>query len=118
MMLGAVVGPVLGARFPVKAKFAPEFTTTKPVEASVHRLHFLLDDGVVDDSGSGGVVSLDRGRRLGPSHFDQCLTDRDHFLGGDLETTKFGFSGGGHDKLDHLGDGKNRFIVVREWIVF
>ena len=117
-MLGAVVRPVLGAGVPVKATLSLTFRTEKPVEASIHRLHLLLDDGVVDDSVSSGVVSLDRGGRLGPSHFDQCLTERDHFIGGDFDATKFSFRGGGHDKLDNLDDGENGSIVVREYTVF
>lgn len=44
--------------------------------------------------------------------------ERDHFLFGDVEATKFGFSGGGHEKLDNLVDYKNGYIVAREWIIF
>ena len=94
------------------------FATAKPVEASVHQLHFLLDYGVVEDAVSGGGVSLDRVWRLGPSHFYQLLTERDPFICGDVQATKFGFSGGDRDKLDNLGNGENGFIVARELIVF
>ena len=73
MMIGAVVGPVLGAGIPVKAKLALAFSTAKPVEESVDRLHFPLDNSVVDNAGSGGVDSLRRGWRLGPYHLDQRL---------------------------------------------
>ena len=48
----------------------------------------------------------------------KCLAERDRFLRGDIEATKFVFSGGGHDKLDNSSDGENGSIVAREWIVF
>ena len=60
IIIGAVVGPVTEAGVTVREKLDLLFATAKPVEASVNQLHFPLGNCVVDDAGSGGVVSLDR----------------------------------------------------------
>ncbi len=55
---------------------------------------------------------------LWPTHFDEGLTEGDHFLGGGVESTKFGFGGRRHDKLHYLGDQENQTIVLGEGVVF
>ncbi len=59
---------------------------------------------MVGDANCSGVVRLDWSVGLWPTHFVEGLLERNHFLGGGVESSKFGFDGGGHDKLQDLGD--------------
>jgi hypothetical protein len=80
----------------------------------VHRLGFLCDNGEVGDANGSGVVHLDGCAWLQPTHFDESLTEEDHFLGYGVESAEFGFGGGRHDKLHYLGDGENQIVVLGE----
>ncbi len=73
---------------------------------------------MVGDINGSGVVHLDGRVQLRPTHFDEGLTEGDHFLGCGVECTKFGFGSRRHDKLHYLGDGENRTIVLGEGVVF
>ncbi len=78
----------------------------------------MRDYGEVGDANGSGVVCLDRCAWLHPTHLDESLPERDHFLGCGVESAKFGFSGRRHDKLHYLGDGENWTIVLEEGVVF
>ncbi len=65
---------------------------------------FLRDNGEVGDANGSGVVHLDGCAWLRPTHFDEGLTERDHFLGGGVESAEFSFGGRRHDKFYYLGD--------------
>ncbi len=65
---------------------------------------FLRDDGEVSDANGSRVVRLDGPAWLRPTHFDEGLTEGDHYLGGGVESAKFGFGGRRHDKFHYLGD--------------
>ncbi len=54
---------------------------------------------MVGDADCSGVVHLDWSAGLWPTHFVEGLLERNHFLGGGVESSKFGFGGGGHDKF-------------------
>ncbi len=84
----------------------------------VHGLDFLQDDGEVGDANSSGVLCLNGCAWLQPTHFNEGLTEGDHFLGCGVESAKFGFGGRRHDKLHYLGDQENRTIVLGEGVVF
>ncbi len=55
---------------------------------------------------------------LRPTHFDEGLTEGDHFLGCGVESAEFGFGGRRHEKLYYLGDQENQTIVLGEGVVF
>ncbi len=59
---------------------------------------------MVGDADCSGVVCLDWSSGLWPTHFVESLLERNHFLDGGVESSKFGFGGGGHDKFQDLGD--------------
>ena len=42
-----------------------------------------------------------------PSHFVECLSEMNHFFGGDEECTEFSFRRGGKDEFQDLGDAKD-----------
>ncbi len=65
---------------------------------------FLRDNGEVGDVNGSGVVHLDGCAWLRPTHFDAGLMQGDHFLGGGVESAKFGFGGRRHAKFHCLGD--------------
>ena len=44
-------------------------------------------DGVVGDTNRSGVVCLDYSAVLWPTHFIEGLLERDHFLGGGVESS-------------------------------
>ncbi len=65
---------------------------------------FLRENCEVGDANSSGVVHLDGHAWLRPTHFNEGLTEGGHFLGGGVESAKFGFGGRRHDKFHYLGD--------------
>jgi hypothetical protein len=64
----------------------------------------LQDNGEVGDANSSRVVCLDGRAWLRPTHFDEGLSERDHFLGGGVESAEFSFGGRRHDQFHFLGD--------------
>ncbi len=52
-----------------------------------------------------------------PTHFGECLLERNYFFGGGVESSKFGFSSGGHDKFQDLGDRQDGAIVSGERVI-
>ena len=91
MILGAVVGKICVARSLVEAELTLGFAEAEPPESHVHRLDVFGDDGLVDDTGGGGVVGLDGRLGLQPTHFDKGLAHGDHSIGADEETCEFSF---------------------------
>jgi hypothetical protein len=83
VVLGVVVCPIVTALIPVVAK---------------------LLNGEVGDANSSGVVLLNGRAWLRSTHFDEGLMEGGHFLGGGVESTKFGFGGRRHDKFHYLTD--------------
>ena len=116
-MFGIVISLVGGPRGPVPTELALGLTTFKPVKSHVHGLDASRDNSIVDDAHGGGVIGLDRGGRLGPSHFFECLSYGDHFFGRDEQGGQFSFCCRGHDKLDDLGDGEDGPIECWDGVV-
>ena len=73
MVLSAVVSPVEVAGGPVEPELTLGVTAPEPVKTHIHQLGLLGDDGFVCDSDGSGIVSLDWGPRLGPTHLDEGL---------------------------------------------
>ena len=96
MILGAVVSKIRVARSPVEAELALGFAAAEPPEppeAHVHGFEVFGDDGFVDETGGGGVVSLDGRLGLRLTHFDKGLAHGDHSFGADEEACEFSFGG-------------------------
>ena len=108
MVFGVIVGNVVGAFIPIEAELALRFSASEPVEAETEHLDSLRNDSVVRESDRSRVISLDRRRRLRPSHFDEGIAQGYHFTRSDEESRKLGFSGRGHHKFDDLGDGQEK----------
>ncbi len=64
----------------------------------------LRDNGEVGDVNSSGFVCLEGRAWLRPTHFDQDLTEGEHFLGGGVESAEFSFGGRRHAKVHYLSD--------------
>ncbi len=45
------------------------------------------------------------------------MSERNYFFGGGVESSKFGFGGGGHDKFQDLGDRQDGVIVSGERVI-
>jgi hypothetical protein len=67
-------------------------------------LVFLWDNGEIGDTNSSGFVHLDGRAWFRPTHFNEGSTKGGHFLGGGVESAKFGFGGRRHDKFHYLKD--------------
>jgi hypothetical protein len=65
-----------------------------PKVAHLHGVGPLALDSVVRYANSGGVVTMDRGGRLGMPHFFKDKAEYLDFLRVQKEGSKFGFSGG------------------------
>ena len=72
---------------------------------------------MVGDADCSGVVRLDWSAGLWPTHFIEGLSERNYFFGGGVESSKFGFGGGGHDKFQDLGDRQDGAIVSGERVI-
>ena len=101
-MLGVVVSKVGSAAVPVEAELGLGMPAAEPVEAEPNHLSAPLDDSVIEEAGGRGVVCLEWGGRLGPSHFKESVAERDHFTRGMLEGAKFGFSCGCNDIFNDM----------------
>ena len=101
-----------------EAELALGFATAEPPELHVYGLYVFGSDGVIDDFDGSGVASLDGGLGLRPTHFGERLAHGDHYFGTDEETCEFGFSGGGHGKLDDLCDGDHWTVEAGDGVIF
>ena len=63
----------------------------EPVVLDFDGFGFVLDDGVISTSICGGVITLDGGFGLRPTHIDKGMTKMDHGFGVDEEASNFGF---------------------------
>ena len=55
---------------------------------------------------------------LGPTHFDEGLSEWDHFFANKKETAKFCFGGRGHDVANDVGNGEDRAVMRGEGDIF
>ena len=91
MMLGVVVGKVGGPAGPIETKLGLGLAAAEPMEAEPNHFSAPLDDGVVKETSGGRIVSLEWRGRLRPTHFQEGVTERDHFSSCVVESAKFGF---------------------------
>ena len=59
VMLGTVISPIFRSRAPIKLELSLRLAEAEPVKAHVHGFYALRDNGFVDYTDGGGVVSLD-----------------------------------------------------------
>ena len=76
----AVVGKIVRARIPKKAEFTLSFPEAEPVVLNIHGFCLALNYGVVRYTHGSGVISLDGGFRLRPTHFDEGILKWNHIL--------------------------------------
>ncbi len=103
---GAWCGSLLSCGYPYPSS-SGTVVETLGSGATISRdpwIWFLWDNGEVGVAKGSGVVHLDGRAWLRPTHFDEGLTEGDHFLGCGVESAKFSFGGRRHDKFNYLGD--------------
>ena len=61
---------------------------------------------------------MDGIRWLGPTHFDEGLSERDHFFANKKETAQFCLGGRGHDVANDVGNGEDRTVVWGDRYIF
>jgi len=115
MMFSPIVGSVVVSGAPVVPELALGVATTKPMESHIHRFGATWLYVVGDHAESSAVVSLDRCGGLLVSHLFQELLHGYRFAGVDVESTKFGLGGTGHDRFEDFGDVEDGAIVG--WVV-
>ena len=94
------------------------FSAAEPVEVHVHGFCFAGDDGLVGHADCCGVVTPDGSWGLGPFHFGEGLTERDHVFGYREDTTEFCLGGGRHFIFDDVGNGEDTAVEGRHGDVF
>ena len=57
----------------------------------IHHFASVRDNGIVNNTRSCGVVSLDGAFGLGPSHIDEGLAVGNHLMGRYKESSQLGF---------------------------
>jgi hypothetical protein len=82
-----------------------------PIETHVHCFHLSRLGVIIDNAECRTVVGLYRHWGLLVSHFFECMLLGDGLAGVDIQRTKFGFGGRGHDGLDELGKVEDHAIV-------
>ena len=58
-MFGTVISPICYSWGPIKSELSLGLAAAKPVKAHVHLFYASRDNGFVDYTDGGGVVSLD-----------------------------------------------------------
>ena len=91
-MLGVVVGKIGGPAGPVETKLGLGLPAAEPMEAEPNHFGTPLNDGVMEETSGGRIVSLEWRGRLRPAHFQEGVTQRYHFLSSVVESAEFGFS--------------------------
>ncbi len=81
------------------------------MKTHVHCFHLSWLDVIIDNAKCRAVVGLYWHWGLLVSHFLECMLLGDGLVGVDVQRTKFGFGGRGHDGLDKLGKVEDRAIV-------
>jgi hypothetical protein len=80
MMLGEVVSKVFASGFPEDVELALEDAVADPVVSHVHVAGFVLLDGIVGETGCGGVIGLNRCSWLRIPHVLEGLAQDQSFL--------------------------------------
>jgi hypothetical protein len=80
MMLGDIVAKVFDTRMPEDANVLVGYLVHDPKITHFHGSGALAFYGVIGDANCGGVVAVDRGRRLGMAHFLENQSDDFCFL--------------------------------------
>ena len=111
MMFGPIVGSVVGSGVPVVPELTLGVVTTKPMESHIHCFGMMWLYVVGDHTESSAVVSLDRCGGLLVSHLFQELSYGYCFAGIDVESTKLGLCGTGHDRFEDFGDVEDSAVV-------
>jgi hypothetical protein len=109
-----VVGLVLGSSIPIVSKLILRCSAPEPPEAHIHHLAPARNNSIINNSGSCGVVRLDRTFGLGPAHVDEGLVVGNHLACSDEQGSQLRFSTRCHNKLDDLGDGEHRAVEAWE----
>ena len=103
VMFGGVISFVAGPRSLVESELNLGLAALHPKLVHFHGIDIIVDDRVVGDTNSGGVVSLNRKFGWGPCHLNMSLAKWDLVLVRDEESCQFGLGDLGHDRLDDLG---------------
>ena len=117
MMLGEVVGFVETSFLPVDVELSLTDTVADPVVAHVDGFGAFLLDGVIGNAGSGGIVSGNRGWRLGVAEFFEGDSDWAGLFAVVEEGRKFSFGGARDDFADELAENVDGAVRGRGWIV-
>ena len=83
MIFCAVFDKIVRARSPNEVESTLSFAAAEPVVLHVHVFCLALNDGVVRYNHGSGVIALDGGFRLRPTHFDEGIPKWNHGLGTD-----------------------------------
>ena len=84
----------------------------------VHGFCLAFNYCVVRYTHGSGVIALDGGFRLRPTHFDKGIPKWNNGLGTDEQAGYFGFGGRGRNKLNDLGDSKDWAVAGGDRSVF
>ena len=87
-----VVCPVLGTSIPLVSKLFLGCPALEPPEAHIHHLAPARNNSIINNSGSCGVVHLDRTFGLGPVHVDEGLVVGNHLACSDEQSSQLSFS--------------------------
>ena len=80
VVFGAVIGKIVRARSPKEAELTLSFMSAEPVVLHVHGFCLLLNDVVGRYTHASGVIVLDGGFGLRPTHFNDGISKWKHGL--------------------------------------
>jgi hypothetical protein len=86
-----VVSPVLGSSIPIVSKLILQCSAPEPLEAHIHHLAPARNNSIINNSGSCGVVRLDRAFGLGPAHVGEGLAVGNHLACSDEQGSQLSF---------------------------
>ncbi len=106
-MLGEVVGEVLDALVPVDVEVTLSGAILDPIVPHVHGFGATLTNRVVGNTSRSGIVGDNGCGALGVAKFRQCVANGFGITTVVEEASELGFSSGGDDFLEAMGDDKD-----------
>ena len=118
VVFGAIIRKIIGTRSPKEPELTLIFAAAEPLVLYFRGFGLTLNDGIIRNINFSGVIALDGRFWLRPTNLDKGLTKLDHGFGTDEEAGNLGFGSRGHDKLEYLGNSKERAVSGRDRSVF
>jgi hypothetical protein len=115
MMFCVIIAEIFTSWAPINVKLLLADSVGQPMVSHVHCFWSFLFDGFIQDSKCGGVICVERRRRLDVAQFGECNSEWGATLGVVKARSNFWLSGGGDHVFDDgsdIKDGNIQLILI------